>query len=255
MVVNIKFKCALIYFVCGLLIACAPQTQRPVTEIQPERINTLISNSLAYALRGSYPQAETTIQKALTIDPNSIDANNVAGLIYAKTNRPKLAVQHFRKALSKAPNDSSTLNNYGNFLCDAGSLNQAEQIFLRAATHSSNTNPEIAYTNAGLCAIRIPDADKAANYFKTALDFKENNSIALYQLAQINFAKKRGVPALQRLRSYAKYAQHSPKTLRLGIEISRLLKDKETEINYFNLLQTQFPSSEEYQWAVTTMGN
>ena len=255
MAVNIQFQYSLICLICGLLIACAPQAQRPVTEFKPERINTLISNSLAYALRGSYPQAETTIQKALTIDPNSVDANNVAGMIYAKTNRPTLATQHFRKALSKSPNDSSTLNNYGNFLCDAGSLNQAEQIFLRAATHSSNTNPEIAYTNAGLCAMRVPNPNQAANYFKTALDFKENNSIALYQLAQINFAKKRGLPALERLRNYAKYAQHTPQTLKLGIEISRLLRDRESEVNYFNLLQAQFPSSEEYQWAAASMSN
>ena len=84
---------------------------------------------------------------------------------------------------------------------------------------------------------------------------QENNSIALFQLAQINFAKKRGLPALERLRSYAQYAQHTPQTLKLGIEISRLLKDKQSEVNYFNLLQANFPSSDEYQWAAATIGN
>lgn len=252
---NIKLKYALICFLCSLAIACSSQPEKPTAANPPEKINTLITNSLAYAVRGSYAQAESNIVKALAIDANSVDANNIAGLIYAKTNRPQLATQHFRKALVKSPNDSSTLNNYGNFLCDSGNLNQAEQVFLRAATHSSNANPEIAYTNAGLCAMRIPNPDQAANYFKTALDFKENNSIALYQLAQINFSKKHGVPALERLRSYAKYAQHTPHTLKLGIEIGRLLKNKQTEVNYFNLLQGNFPSSEEYQWAVATMGN
>lgn len=252
---NIKFKYFWIGILCSITIACSSQVKQSTTENRPEQINSLISSSLAHALRGSLVLAEKNIQQALAIDADSVDANNIAGLIYAKSNRPELANQHFRKALSKSPNDSSTLNNYGNFLCNSGSLNQAEQIFMRAATHSGNSNPEIAYTNAGLCAMRIPNQDQAAKYFKTALDFNENNSIALYQLAIINFSRKNGVPALERLRSYAKYAQHTPQTLKLGIEIGRLLKNKETEVNYFNLLQANFPSSEEYQWAVATLGN
>ncbi len=237
------------------MIGCASQPSAPETQEKSQDINTLISSSLAYALRGSLVQAENNIQKALAIDANSVDANNVAGLIYSKANRPALATQYFQKALEIAPNDTSTLNNFGNFLCDMGKLNQAEQIFLRSATHSSNANPEIAYTNAGLCVMRIPDINKAENYFKTALDFNKSNSIALYQLAQINFTKKRGVPALERLQSYAEYAQHTPQSLKLGIEIARLLRDRQTEVNYFNLLQANFPSSQEFQWAAATIGN
>ena len=252
---NINLKYYWIGLLCCLLTACASQVEKPAVADDPERINTLISNGLTYALRGSLVLAEKNIQQALALDADNVDANNIAGLIYAKSNRPELALQHFNKALAISPNDSSTLNNYGNFLCDSGQLNQAEQVFLRAAKHSSNRNPEIAYTNAGLCAMRVPNPDKAASYFKTALDFNENNSIALFHLAQINFAKKRGVPAMERLRSYAKYAQHTPQTLKLGIEIGRLLKDKQAEVNYFNLLQANFPSSEEYQWAVATIGN
>ena len=251
--INLQFCWAGI--LCGVLVACSSQVEKPVNEDPSKQINALVSNSLAYALRGSLTLAEKNILQALAIDADNVDANNVAGLVYAKSNRPELATQHFQKALAKSPNDSSTLNNYGNFLCDLGKLNQAEQVFLRAAKHSSNRNPEIAYTNAGLCALRVPNQDQAAQHFTTALDFNENNSIALFQLAQINFANKRGVPALERLRSYAKYAQHTPQTLKLGIEIGRLLKDKQTEVNYFNLLQANFPSSEEYQWAVATIGN
>ena len=250
---HIHFKYGLISLVITLTIGCASQPSSPQPETSPQQINTLISNSLAYASRGKLTLAETNIQQALAIDADNIDANNIAGLIYAKSNRPALATKHFQKALAQAPNDASTLNNYGNFLCDSGNMHQAEQVFLRAATHSSNPNPEIAYTNAGLCILRVPDVDQAENYFKTALDFKENNSIALFHLAQINVSKNRGVPALERLRAYARYAQHTPKTLKLGIEIGRLLKDKKTEVSYFNLLQSNFPNSEEYQWAIASM--
>tara|TARA_R110002049_G_scaffold15822_2_gene64141 strand:+ start:4127 stop:4885 length:759 start_codon:yes stop_codon:yes gene_type:complete len=235
------------------LAGCSSQPSTPKDTTSPPDINVLVTNSLVYAQRGALAKAQQTINQALVLDPNSVDANNIAGLIYGKSQQPALAVKHFEKALSQARNDASTLNNYGSFLCDHGNMKEAEEKFLRAGTHSSNPNPEIAYTNAGLCALRVPDLDQAENYFKTALDFKRNNSVALFQLAKINLSKGRGIPALERLHAYSQIASHSPQTLKLGIEIGRLMKDKEVEVSYFNLLQNEHPSSEEYQWAIATM--
>lgn len=235
------------------LAACTSQPSQPKDTIPPPDINALVNNSLVYAQRGSTEQAQQSISQALALNPNSVDANNIAGLIYGKSQQPELAVKHFEKALSKERNDASTLNNYGSFLCDHGNTQQAEEKFLRAGTHAGNPNPEIAYTNAGLCALRVPDIDQAENYFKTALDFKQKNSVALFQLAQINLTKGRGIPALERLHAYSQFASHSPQTLKLGIEIGRLMRDKEVEVSYFNLLQNEYPTSKEYQWALATI--
>ncbi len=239
-------------FTC-FLSSCSPQpTKASTTETKPD-VNALVTASLVQAQQGKFSQAQATIQSALAIDANHVDANNIAGLIYGKTNQAELAVQSFEKALSLAPNDASTLNNYGSFLCDYGKIKDAERKFLKAGNHPSNPNPEIAYTNAGLCALRQPDLNQAFDYFKTALDYKENNSVALYQLAKINLAKQRGIPALERLHAYSQFAAHTPQTLKLGIEIGRLMQDKQVEVGYFNLLQNEFPASEEYQWATATM--
>ena len=237
----------------GYLSACATQPTEPQDAKTTPDVNALVTNSLVYAQRGALVQAQQTINQALALDPNSVDANNIAGLIYGKSHEAELAVKHFEKALSQARNDASTLNNYGSFLCDYGNTKQAEEKFLRAGSHPSNPNPEIAYTNAGLCALRAPDLDQAEIYFKTALDFKENNSVALFQLAQINLSKGRGIPALERLHAYTQHASHTPQTLKLGIEIGRLMRDKEVEVSYFNLLQNEYPTSEEYQWAIATI--
>ncbi|MDW3094208.1 MAG: type IV pilus biogenesis/stability protein PilW [Gammaproteobacteria bacterium] len=235
------------------LTACATQPTQPQNTKSAPDINSLVSNSLVYAQRGALIEAQQTIKQALALDPNSVDANNIAGLIYGKSHEAELAVTHFEKALSQARNDASTLNNYGSFLCDYGNTKQAEEKFLRAGSHPSNPNPEIAYTNAGLCALRIPDLEQAEIYFKTALDFKENNSVALFQLAQINLSKGRSIAALERLHAYSQFASHTPQTLKLGIEIGRLMQDKEVEVGYFNLLQNEYPTSEEYQWAIATI--
>lgn len=204
------------------LVACSTQAANPVETNPKADINALVTNSLVYAQRGSLDKTQRTINKVLTIDPNSVDANNIAGLIYGKANQPGLTVGHFEKALSGTRNDASTLNNYGNFLCDHGDTKDAEKKFLQAAA-----------------------------YFKTALDYKDNNSIALFHLAQINLAKKRSIPTLGRLHAYSQFSKHTPKTLRLGIEIRHLLRDK--EVAYLNLLQNEFPTSEEFQRATATM--
>lgn len=235
------------------LLSCATQEQKPNHQNSNVDINTHVANSLAYAQRGSLDLAFNTIAQALQLDPENVDANNVAGLIYGLNNQPNLAITYFEKALAKSPNDASTLNNYGNFLCNNGQTLEAEKHFLKAATHVKNPSPEIAYTNAGLCMLRVPNNAQAANYFKTALDYKANNPIALFQLASINFAEQRGIPALERLHAYAQFSQHTPQTLKLGIQVGRLINDKEVEISYFNLLQSKFPSSDEFQWAAATM--
>ncbi len=249
----IRFRPIIACLFACFLSACAPQqTTTKNNESSPD-INALVKTSLLQIQAANFSQAQATIQRALALDPNNVDANNIAGLIFGKSNQPELAVQLFEKALSIAPHDASTLNNYGSFLCDNGRIEQAEKKFLKAGSHPSNPNPEIAYTNAGLCALRTPDLDQAEDYFKTALDFKQQNSVALFQLANINLAKGRGIPALERLHAYSQIASHTPQTLKLGIEIGRLMRDKEVEVSYFNLLQNEYPSSEEFQWAVTTI--
>ena len=248
---NTKCNYAVILYVVYLLSGCASIQSPGNDNKEIADINTLVNNSMALALRGATPQAESMIKQALAMDPEHVNANNIAGLIYAYSNQPRLATQHFQKALSLAPNDASTLNNYGNFLCEAGNTDQAEQVFLRAATNPNNANPEIAYTNAGLCSVRALDSEKAANFFVTALDFREDNAVAYFHLAQINLDKNLASPALERLRSYARFAKHTPQSLKLGIEIARLLKEPEIENDYLIQLQANFPTSEEYTWAIS----
>ena len=251
MTTQLKYIIGLILLFC--LISCTSTDEKNESEEQEADINALVNNSLVYAQNGQLALAKNTINRALEIDADNVDANNIAGLIYGNAGEHPIAVNYFEKALSLSPSDASTLNNYGNYLCNQGEKKLAEQKFLQAATNPNNPNPEIAYTNAGLCMLRVPDIASAEEYFKTALDFQPNNSIALYQLAQIYFNRGNTKLAMNNLNQYASIAKHTPKSLKLGIEIGRQLNDKEFEVSYFNLLQNEFPSSQEYQWAVATM--
>ncbi len=82
------------------LAACTTQPSQPEDTTTPPDVNVLVNNSLVYAQRGAIGQAQQSINQALALDPDSVDANNIAGLIYGKSQQPELAVKHFEKALS-----------------------------------------------------------------------------------------------------------------------------------------------------------
>lgn len=244
-------KYSLILLLASYLFACNSQPIRSEVQTPQEDINALVANSLAYAQRDALPLARSTIERALINDPQHVAANNVAGLIYGRMREHDLAVLHFNTALASAPEDYSTLNNYANYLCDSGDKSSAIELFLSAAANNSNPNQEIAYTNAGLCAMRIPDTSAAAEYFIRALSVQADNQIALFQLAKINYRYQLGEQALDYLLRYARENSHTPETLKLGIQISRLNNNQALADNYLSMLQNQFPDSAQYQWALS----
>ena len=65
--------------------------------------------------------------------------------------------------------DSSTLNNYGNFLCVLGRLSEAEKAFSKAAENPLYDAPEIAMTNAGQCLYQNEEIERAEKYYRSAL--------------------------------------------------------------------------------------
>ena len=109
---------------------------------------------------GQFELARLNIEKALNIDNQDLNTNNIAGLLYGKIKENTLAIHHFSAALSIS-DDPSTLNNYANYLCDSGNKAQAIDLFLKAALNRNNPQRGIAYINAGLCSLRIPNITNA----------------------------------------------------------------------------------------------
>jgi type IV pilus assembly protein PilF len=185
------------------------------------------------------------ITQALEQDPQLASAHNVAGLLYDRLGETALAARHFKRALALDPDDPSARNNYGMFLCNQGRLAQAERNFLAAAGNFDNESPDVAYTNAGLCARRIPDLDRAAQYFTAALNVNPVMPAALFQIARISFDKSRYPEARRDLMHYLQVAAHTPETLWLGVQIERALGNHVQERRYAQQLQSMFPRSEE----------
>lgn len=200
---------------------------------------------LAYMEQGEDEQAMAKLKHALKLDPDSAPANHYIAELYKKLGKNREAEEHYRKALSVTPSDPMLLNNYGVFLCRQGRLDEARDKFLDAAKQPFYKTPEVAYNNAGLCALEVPDTAKAEEYFRAALRANPNMADALYEMADLKFKQQEYLSARGFLQRYLDVAPAGAPVLWLGVRVERQLGDRATAERYARLLQEKFPTSEE----------
>ncbi len=199
---------------------------------------------IEYMQQGAYEDALDKLNRSLLAKPDFAPSYNVLGLLYQRLGDSEKAETHFRKSLELDPSDSSTYNNYGLFLCSNKRLDEAETAFLNAANNPFYDSPEIAFTNAGIC-LYDSKPDISEGYLKQALNKNPNFSHALIQMADISYDKGQYQLANQYLERYKTNANHTPKSLWLGIRVYNELGYKDNVSSYALLLKNKFPESDE----------
>lgn len=200
---------------------------------------------LQYMEQGSDELAMEKLERALKLDPNSADANHYMALLDVKLGKNKEAEEHYRRALSGRPNDPNMLNNYGLFLCRQKRLDEAQDKFLAAAKQPFYRTPEVAYTNAGVCAMEVPDFQKAEEYFRAALRQNPTMPDALYEMADLSFRQQQYLPARAFVQRYIDAAPVGPQILLLAARVEHQLGDQASAMKYANQLRSKFPTSPE----------
>lgn len=203
---------------------------------------------IAYLRQGQRDLAMQKLQKALEQNPDNADAYMGLGLLYDTIGDTERADHNYRIALRKAPDNPQIQNNYAVFLCQHGQLQKSEKYFIEAARNPLYPTPEAAYTNAGVCANRIPDVAAAEQYFRKALDINPNFPDALYQMARLSYAQKKYLQARAFLERFDLVTpQPQPEALLLGVETERALGNARGASEYTRKLLTQFPNSPQAQ--------
>lgn len=227
---------------------CATPPEQPSERNLRTAAEANVQLGVGYLQQGKYDLALAKLEKAIEQDPNLASAHNVIAVLYERLNQNDLAEQHYRRALSLDPGDSGTHNNYGRFLCMRNQLREAEEQFLIALKNPLYPTPEIAHTNAGICALRVPDKAKAEEHFRRAVKVNPRYREALFELAKLNFDQERYLPARAYLQRYLDLAPRSADSLWLGVRIERKLGNKDAAASYALLLKSNFPDSEETRW-------
>jgi len=228
-----------------VLTACAgPEAKTgPDAKTDPAMANADLG--LAYMERGEYQVALDKLKKALEINPDLPQAHHYIAMVYQNLGNVGQAEKHFERAVSLDGSDSSLQNNYGIFLCRQGRYKEALRHFRRSYDDDNYSAKDQAYENAGLCALRMPENDKAEHFFRQALQVNPKRPESLYQMALLEFNSGHYLQArafLQRLHDASPY---TPQSLMLGVKVERKLGDEHTVDLYTERLKKDFPQSNE----------
>ena len=232
----------------GVLLSGCETIRETGSQHSPERIAAAnVELGLAYMQENENDVALQKFEKALKADPDYVPAHIATGLLYQRLGKLDQAEKYYKQALRLEPDNPRALKSYGQYLCQTGKIAESEKYLLKAAENPLYGAPEVAYTNAGICALREGDSVKAEEYFRKALQFNPNVTLALFQMTRISYEKQRYLSARGYLQRYFEVSDHSPEVLWLGIRIERELGDKDAVASYSLALRANYPDSDEAQ--------
>lgn len=198
-----------------------------------------------YLSRGSIGPALEEATSASKLDPDNAQAFNLLGLIHMQTREDPQAIASFERALRVSPADPDVNNNYGWFLCERGRPLESIRLFQTALRSPLYANADRTLANAGVCSRRGGDEAGARRFFDEALALQPAQPVALFHLADMDFAAGRPLQARKLLERLMQAAPPTPEVLWLGVRVERTLGDRKAESLYAQQLRRLFPSAPE----------
>ncbi len=198
----------------------------------------LIRNQLDFALQ--------EINKALALDDNDSQANNIMALIQARLRNDGQTEKYFKKSIAANDNNPEAHNNFAVFLCEHGRVEEAIKHFDVALANALYKTPEKASLNAGLCLKSRPRAGvSATKYFRYALNVNPRSAQALYNMAVISFESGQPLAARGYIQRYFEVSKDTAESLWLAVRIEHALGARDAQANYALRLRGKFPASTE----------
>ncbi len=229
-----------------LLGACASTAEREADDAKRHRlVETNVQLAANYLQRGQLEFAKEKLEKALSIDPDDVSANNTMALLQWRLRDHAAAEKHFRRAVTLEKNNGEAQNNYGVFLCERGRVEEAVKWFKRAIDDPLYSTPAVANQNAGLCLIKTGANTAAEPYFREALKINPRLAPALEQMARISLDQGKALAARGFMQRYFQAGADTPETLWLAVRIEKALGHKNEEASYALRLRAKFPESPE----------
>ncbi len=231
----------------ALIGACVSTTTGP-PESQPDEeaaAREYYKLGAQYFRNGNYELARDRLLRSLDFDPKSARTHSILALTYVRLENPRLATEHYEKAVKYEPDNFDSRNAYAVYLCQQSRFDEARTQFHRAIKVYDNDNAEIMMTNAGVCMTNKPDYVLAEEYFRDALKFKSSYGEALIQLSSLKHKTGNDLHARAFLQRYLISNVVSAPVLYLGIEIESALDDQAAANDYTKKLLKDFPDSRE----------
>lgn len=141
-----------------------------------------------YLQQGRTDLAIERLRRALAQNPRLVDAHYTIALAYDQIGSVEDAEMHFLRATELDPANSAAANAYAVFLCNKQNRwADAEPYFRRAAENPTYATPEVALTNAGICALSAGENEAAAESFRAALSRNPSYPEALLNMMELSY--------------------------------------------------------------------
>ena len=174
---------------------------------------------------------------ALAIDSRSAAAYTLLGAIGERQGRSAEAGTQYARAAELEPERGTMLNNYGAWLCANGRAAESLPWFDRALADTGYPTPLGALSNAGSCAWRAGQPQRAEASWRTVLAGQPTHAAALAGMARLQFERGQHLDARAFAERWLAVAPVDADGLRLAAEIERKLGDNAAASRYLSRLQ------------------
>jgi type IV pilus assembly protein PilF len=228
----------------SLLVGCSSSGSHIPTQEQASA-DVYAKLGVEYLRLGKLDVALEKLKLALEIDADNIEAHDAIAVLYEKIKRYPDAKKHFEAALALQPENASTQNNFGRFLCERGDYQDGLSYLKQAMDMPLNDKKWLAFTNAGRCELMRGDQAQAEAYFRKALEHNPKFAPTLVELQRICYRQNNFLSANAFLQRYLEVAEHTAGTLWVAIETEKALGNLPLAEQYRQQLLQNFASSRE----------
>ena len=212
-----------------------------------EARDAYVQLGIGYLQQGETERAKVPLKKALELDSSNADAHAALALVFQIEMEPKLADEHFRKAISQRRDDARLLNNYGSFLFEQKRYQEAMERYTQAAQDNLYPERSRIFENLGLTALQLQQREQAKAYFERSLRLNSRQPRALMEMALLSFDDRQYVPARGYYESYLLLAPHDARSLLLGVRLAKVFEERDNAASLGLQLKRLYPGTPEYQ--------
>lgn len=192
---------------------------------------------------GEFDDAEKQARRALRLDPQAVDAYTLLGAIESARGNAAAAGPHYRRAAELAPDSADALNNHGAWLCANGYPAEALVWLDRALAAQAAAPRPSTLANAGSCARRSGQAERAERDLRQALELDPANVLALEHMAALALEQGRPMQARAFAERRLAAAPADASVLQLAVRIEQGLGDRVAASRYQQRLRAEFPEA------------
>lgn len=201
---------------------------------------------LGYLAQGQVARAKTKLNHALKLAPSIAETHSAMAYFLEMVGEEKDSEREHKKAVALS-GKGAVYNNYGAFLCRRSRFKEADKAFGMAIQDKEYVRTAEVFENAGVCALKSANQEKAQEYLATAIRRDPNRSTALLELADLDLQQGKATEASDLLGRYKAIAEPSARSLWLGILAAKALNDENSLASQALLLKNLFEDSPEYQ--------